>query len=55
MELAVTSFIVFFKVGTSGGFGVFWKLLIRWKGSIYKVNTYVIRIDRVAALLRSNS
>ena len=28
---------VFDQVATSHGLGVFWKLLVRWKGSIYKL------------------
>ena len=27
----------FYQVATSSGLGVFWKLLIKWKGSIYKL------------------
>ena len=26
-----------FQVATSSGLGVFWKLLLKWKGSIYKL------------------
>ena len=29
--------VFLFEVATSHGLGVFWKLLFRWKGSIYKL------------------
>jgi hypothetical protein len=31
-------FLVDAQVATCTGFGVFWKVLFRWKGSIYKVS-----------------
>ena len=33
----INFFCVFVQVATSHGLGVFWKLLVRWKGSIYKL------------------